>query len=61
MRSWHFWKHELKKRLLLGPENDGIGDSYGRRIRLWLPGGGKTTEPTPRRLRMPSTFRRQRH
>jgi len=39
MRSWNFWKRELKKRLLLGPEDDGIGDTYGQRARLIrLPG-----------------------
>jgi hypothetical protein len=39
MRSWSFWRRELKKRLLLGPEDDGIGTQYGNRIRLRLPRG----------------------
>jgi len=26
MRSWAFWKRGIKTRLLLGPDDDGIGD-----------------------------------
>jgi hypothetical protein len=42
VRSWSFWKRELKKRLLLGPENDGIGDTRGQRVRYlnWPRDGG---------------------
>jgi len=58
MRSWASWKREIKKRLLLGPENDGIGDAYGRRLRLRLPGGGKSSDTTEKRIREPRVFRR---
>jgi len=43
LRSWSFWKRELKKRLLLGPEDDGIGASYGgQKVRFlkWPRDGG---------------------
>ncbi|MFH1149380.1 MAG: hypothetical protein V1748_02785 [Actinomycetota bacterium] len=57
MRSWRFWKREIRKRLLLGPEDDGLGDVYGRRARFWSPirgrpGGVSKTiarKPTKRR------------
>ena len=35
MRSWSFWKRELKKRLLLGPSEDGSAESHtGQKVRF---------------------------
>ena len=37
MPSWRFWKRELKKRLLLGPDEDPLA-AYRHKIEVKEPG-----------------------